>query len=107
MDRAVTPQDQLRIFPGAIGRSVLMVETDWWQMGHELVVLTAKRLDVAEELRRTGIVGKVGQFRDSDAPSHGLATAILSTEGCWEITGKIYGRDDSALTFVVDVKNPK
>ena len=87
--------------------AVLTVETDWWQMGHELLVLTGKRLDVAAGPLHASIVGKVGRFRGVDGPSHASATALLPTQGCWEITGKIYGRDDSALTFVVDVKDPK
>jgi len=32
---------------------------------------------------------------------------IFPTQGCWEITGKIYDIDDSTLTFVVEVRVPR
>lgn len=85
---------------------MLKVETDWWQTGHDLLVLTGKRLDAPAAPLRRGGVTKANDSRPAGA-GHYFATAILPTEGCWEITGKIYGRDDSALSFVVDVKSPK
>lgn len=94
-------------FPDLYDDPALAMETDWWQMGHELLVITGKRLDAHAGPLHVRGVGSAGASRGDDGPGHFLASVILPTQGCWEITGKIYGNDDSALTFVVDVRDPK
>jgi hypothetical protein len=83
------------------------VQIDWWEMGRGLLTIKGTRLDGPAEPLHVEGWGRWGPLRGADGTSHVMATVIFPTEGCWEITGKIYDIDDSALTFVVEVRVPK
>ena len=83
------------------------VQIDWWEMGRGLLTIKGTRLDGPAEPLHVERWGRWGPLRGADGTSHVMATVIFPTEGCWEITGKIYDIDDSALTFVVEVRVPK
>jgi hypothetical protein len=107
------------------GEQATAVQIDWWEMGRGLLVIKGTRLDGpagplrVEEWWRgpipRGSLASVpnkpatppGFVRAADGISQVMATVIFPTQGCWEITGKIYDIDDSALTFVVEVRVPR
>jgi hypothetical protein len=92
---ALPPQ----VLPGGVipeegDESARAVQIAWWQMGDRLLTIKGTRLD--------GPTVPPNQWHLFGR--HETATVIFPTQGCWEITMKIHGIDDSALTFVVKVR---
>jgi len=85
------------------------VQIDWWEIGRGLLTIKGTRLDGPAGPLHVNGWERFGPVRgaETDGISKVTATAIFPTQGCWEITGKIYDIDDSALTFVVEVRVTK
>jgi hypothetical protein len=95
------------VFLEPYGELARAVQIDWWEMGRGLVTIKGTRLDGPAEPLHVEGWERSGPLRGADGISHVMATVIFPTQGCWAITGKIYDIDDSALTFVVEVRFPK
>ena len=89
------------------GESAREVQIDWWEMGRGLLTIKGTRLDRPAGPLEVNSWGRSGPLAGADGISRVTATVIFPTQGCWEITGKIYDLDDSALTFVVEIRVPR
>lgn len=87
------------VIPALGDESARAVKMDWWQIGNRLLTIKGTRLDGHTVPPNRWSVPLFGADRH--------VTVIFPTQGCWEITGKIHGIDGSALTFVVEVRDPR
>ena len=95
------------VVPSLYGELARAVDIEWWEMGRGLVTIKGTRLDGPAGPVEVDNWARSGPLRGADGISRVGARVIFPTQGCWEITGKIYDIDDSALIFVVEVRVPK
>jgi hypothetical protein len=93
------------VFAQRYGELATAVQINWWEMGRGLLTIKGTRLDGPAEPLHVNYGGWGGGLREADEISHVNRTVIFPTQGCWEITGEIYDINDSALTFVVEVRH--